>query len=326
MSKKKTRDTQSEELEEKAKNRKEDSTKRGSTNKYDDKDPSSLTLWKEAVRRNGELKHKVMEDVDRKCQDEKSPDKSSRSRERVQQKTRTRDRRDRRTKNTTDTAKQLEHEELKHVNDLSQMSSDRFPPQPNTRSVVYFQNRFIILDSSDRQPGSTNSTINTDKQDNGKREISTARKMNSMETSFSKTNSATDSRIKTNRNIEMDASSVTMDARGIDIILTDPENSSKQIKNMDSFNTNESKKRKTIWRKIHGVLLDDRVKASNGQIILENRHPEEYRILKKVLNILFLTIGVTLFVSVIIVVIYAFIGKYNIFFIRNPKIYNCVRY
>lgn len=309
MSKKTNRDTQSAELDEKAKNRNENPTERGTTNKHDDKDPSSLTLWKEAVRRNGELKHKVMEDVDRKCQNEKSSDKSSRSRERVQQKTRTRDRRDKRTKNTTDTAKQLEQEELKHVNGLSQMSSDRFPPQPNTRSVVYFQNRFIIVDSSDRQPGSTNSTINTDKQDNGNREISTARKMNSMETSFSKTNSATDSRIKTNRNIEMDASSVTMDARGIDIILTDPDNSSKQIKNMDSFNTDESKKRKTIWRKIHGVLLDDRVKASNGQIILENRHPEEYRILKKVLNILFLTIGITLFVSVIIVVIYAFIGK-----------------
>lgn len=48
--------------------------------------------------------------------------------------------------------------------------------------------------------------------------------------------------------------------------------------------------------------------------ILNADHPEDYRLLKKVLNILFLTIGVVLFLAVIVVVIYAFAGKYR--FIR----------
>ncbi|XP_071141669.1 TRAF3-interacting protein 1-like [Mytilus edulis] len=278
--------------------------------KYDDeKDPTILTLWKKAKIKNAEVqaKRNKMTDTNRKRQSEKVHIHSSGSREKMQQqKSRAqRDSRDRRPKNATDNAKQAE---LKHINGLSQMSSDRFPPQPNTtQRVVYFQNRFIILDSADHHTGPSNSTINEHNNDNDTRRIKSS-KMDSMETSFSKINSTTDTKNKTNRKeIEMDATSVTMDARGIDIILTDPDNSSKQIKNMDSFNTDEAKERNTIWRKINRVLLDDRVKASNGQIVLENRNPEEYRILKKVLNILFLTIGITLFVSVIIVVIYAFI-------------------
>lgn len=186
------------------------------------------------------------------------------------------------------------------------------PPTYNKQRVVYFQNRFIVLDTSDRNVNSANSTIN--KLDNeGTISKINSGKLDTMETSFSKINNVTVTDSK-NKRKDIDEDNSAMDARGIDIILTDPDNSSKQIKNMDSFNTEESKGKNSIWRKINRVLMDDRVKASNGQIVLENRHPEEYRILKKVLNILFLTVGITLFVSVIIVVIYAFIGKFTYYY------------
>ncbi|KAK3087069.1 hypothetical protein FSP39_001216 [Pinctada imbricata] len=175
---------------------------------------------------------------------------------------------------------------------------------PNTlRNVVYYQNRFIVLDSNDGSHRGTRSPTNSSKKtlESPKTAMAEARSGSfsgddEVET-FSKVPKTT--RSSRTRNFDMDASSVTMDSRGIEIILTDPENSSKNI-------TSSEYKKKTWIKKLHRLLLDNRMK---GKPPLE--HPgnqEEYRVLKKVLNITFLTVGIVLFVAVVVTVTYAFIA------------------
>ncbi|XP_069106388.1 uncharacterized protein [Argopecten irradians] len=195
----------------------------------------------------------------------------------------------------------------------AQLSS---PPRSTLRSAVYYQNRFIVLEAPDAGGVSDGYTGNP--AHNTKRSASRDHVSNSSqrvdgtglnkETSFNsgagkhsrEMSSDIQRKPGNRRNMEMDASSVTMDARGIEIILTDPENSSRPI-------ASEAKNKNTIWKKINRFLQDNRMKGNpDSDRILNADHPEDYRILKKVLNILFLTIGVVLFLAVIVVVIYAF--------------------
>lgn len=274
------------------------------------RDPTMLSLFRQAVNRNAELQNKTMTETSRRQFNNRqhvqlSSSRSS-SRDNLLQSTeeneKAKDNTAQRSKKVVNAKLQSGKEKHKYTNGLSQMSGS-LPPAYNKQRVVYFQNRFIVLDASDRNVSSANSTINKLDNEGNISKINSG-KLDTMETSFSKINNTT---VTDSKRKDIDEDNSVMDARGIDIILTDPDNSSKQIRNMDSFNAEDSKGKTSIWRKINRVLMDDRVKASNGQIVLENRHPEEYRILKKVLNILFLTVGITLFVSVIIVVIYAFI-------------------
>lgn len=187
------------------------------------------------------------------------------------------------------------------------------PQQKNIlRNAVFYQNRFILLDSpSDATKTNSNSSTNMSQSHDacdgkslrmgGKRQQQKSNDGNE-ETSFSNNKMA--ERVGGNRkNMEMDASSVTMDARGIEIILTDPENSSRPIA------TEESKRKNTWLKKINRVLLDNRVKGRDSEIILHRDNPEDNKVLKKVLNFIFLAIGAMLFLSVLICVIYAFASK-----------------
>lgn len=188
-------------------------------------------------------------------------------------------------------------------------------PRSTLRSAVYYQNRFIILETPESRGASdgyaANST-NTSRRSGSRDNVSNSphhrtdglNKETSLNSGSSKHRHKMSSDIQrkpgNRRNMEMDASSVTMDARGIEIILTDPENSSRPI-------ASESKGKNTIWQKIGRLLQDNRMKDNpDSDRILNADHPEDYRLLKKVLNILFLTIGVVLFLAVIVVVIYAF--------------------
>ena len=93
----------------------------------------------------------------------------------------------------------------------------------------------------------------------------------------------------------------TMDSRGIDIVITDTEDGS----------TRHELKRYTIWKKIYRVLQDNRMKGKpDVEQILAVGNPQDYRILKKVLNIVFLTVGIALLIAVIIVIVYTYIGRY----------------
>ncbi|KAJ8322168.1 hypothetical protein KUTeg_000639 [Tegillarca granosa] len=195
------------------------------------------------------------------------------------------------------------------------------PQQKNIlRNAVYYQNRFILLDSpSDATKTNSNSSTNMSQSHDaydgksvrmgGRRQQQKSNDGNE-ETSFSNNKMA--ERVGGNRkNMEMDASSVTMDARGIEIILTDPENSSRPIA------AEESKSKNTWLKKINRVLLDNRVKGRNSEIILHRDNPEDNKVLKKVLNFIFLAIGAMLFLSVLICVIYAFAKKTQMFHAEN---------
>ena len=93
----------------------------------------------------------------------------------------------------------------------------------------------------------------------------------------------------------------TMDSRGIDIVITDTEDGSQR----------HELKRYTIWKKIYRVLQDNRMKGkSDAEQILAVGNPQDYHILKKVLNIIFITVGIALLVAVIIVIVYTYIGRY----------------
>ena len=173
-------------------------------------------------------------------------------------------------------------------------------PQQHTvlRSDVFYQNRLICLNNRD-----SNSSNSKSHDARGKSSTSEPDGRLTSGTAMS-----SDVQIKSGnrRNMEMDASSVTMDARGIEIILTDPENSSRPIET-------EEKEKNTICRKITRLLQDNRMKGiPDSERILNTGNPEEYALLKKVLNIAFLTIGIVLFLSVVVVVIYAFVGKYKL--------------
>lgn len=86
----------------------------------------------------------------------------------------------------------------------------------------------------------------------------------------------------------------TMESHGIDIVVTDA----------------EEEKKPSILKRFYKCLQDNRMKGNpNAEEILARSNPDDYKVLKKVLNITFITVGIALLVSVIIVIIYSKIGK-----------------
>lgn len=169
-------------------------------------------------------------------------------------------------------------------------------PQRNilNNNVRYVHNRFIVLDTPD------NST-NLPKSPRTKRGVDNPqmRMAEGADAAFvddPQISGLADRARGNRRNMAMDASSVTMVGREIEISLTDPENTNMTI---------HQKKPKSIWKRIYLCLQDNRMKGQEPGELLND--PNEYRVLKKVLNIIFITVGVTLFVAVVISVIYSFI-------------------
>ncbi|KAH9508240.1 hypothetical protein Btru_050588, partial [Bulinus truncatus] len=89
-----------------------------------------------------------------------------------------------------------------------------------------------------------------------------------------------------------------MDGRGIEIIVSD--------ENDARVSTVNSGKR-AVLRRIWMILLDNRVAGRPDSERALRPHHEEYRVLKRVLNITFITIGVALLVSVFVVIIYTYV-------------------
>ena len=97
-----------------------------------------------------------------------------------------------------------------------------------------------------------------------------------------------------------------MESRGIDIVITDTEDGSQR----------HELKKYTIWKKVSRALQDNRMKGKpDAERILAVGNPQDYRILKKVLNITFLTIGIALLIAVIIVIIYTYVGKFVVYYL-----------
>lgn len=169
-------------------------------------------------------------------------------------------------------------------------------PQRNilNNNVRYVHNRFIVLDTTD------NST-NLPKSPRTKRGVDNPqmRMAEGADAAFvddPQISGLADRSRGNRRNMAMDASSVTMVGREIEISLTDPENANMTI---------HQKKPKSIWKRIYLCLQDNRMKGHESEELLND--PNEYRVLKKILNIIFITVGVTLFVAVVVSVIYSFI-------------------
>ena len=88
-----------------------------------------------------------------------------------------------------------------------------------------------------------------------------------------------------------------MDAHGIDIVVTD---------------TEEDEKEQSILKRCYKCIQDNRMKGvPDAESILASSNPQDYKVLKKVLNITFLTVGIALLISVVISIIYSKIGEYR---------------
>nr|XP_022307565.1 uncharacterized protein LOC111113554 isoform X2 [Crassostrea virginica] len=185
------------------------------------------------------------------------------------------------------------------TDDRSGGSPQRVSPASSQRNflnnnVRYVHNRFIVLDTPDNSTNLPKSPRTKRGVDNPQmRMASVADGAFADEAQIS---GVADRSRRNRRNMAMDASSVTMEGREIEISVTDPENTNMTI---------HQKKPKSIWKRIYLCLQDNRMKGKDAEELLND--PNEYRVLKKVLNIIFITVGVTLFVAVVISVIYSFI-------------------
>lgn len=89
-----------------------------------------------------------------------------------------------------------------------------------------------------------------------------------------------------------------MESHGIDIVVTDAEE--------------EEEKSASCFKRFYKCLQDNRMKGKpNAEEILASSNPEDFKVLKKVLNITFLTVGIALLISVVISIIYSKIGEYH---------------
>ncbi|KAK7465208.1 hypothetical protein BaRGS_00037612, partial [Batillaria attramentaria] len=102
------------------------------------------------------------------------------------------------------------------------------------------------------------------------------------------------------RRLEMDASSVSMDGRGIEIIVSDETG----VSHRPADKARRLSGKRALLKKIGTVLIDNRMTGKENCEQLLTEHPEEYRVLKKVLNYMFVTVGVALLVSVFVVILY----------------------
>jgi hypothetical protein len=96
-----------------------------------------------------------------------------------------------------------------------------------------------------------------------------------------------------------------VDGRGIEIIVSDEAG----VAHRPETPSNRLTARSAVLRKIGTVLLDNRLAGMENADHLLLEHPEEYRVLKKVLNIMFVTVGVALLVSVFVVIVYTSVGE-----------------
>ncbi|XP_064608882.1 uncharacterized protein LOC135473034 isoform X2 [Liolophura sinensis] len=187
------------------------------------------------------------------------------------------------------------------------------------RNCVYYQNRFIILDPVDDK-----AQLSTEKAENrvnkppasscdpssGWQDGKIDAPLNETgDLSFenyvraANTDSVGRNHRKTGGKMEMDASSVTMVPRGIEVVIDDGEGGSPRRMHTGIAPPRENN---SILKKIWSILQDNRMKGRDDwEAVLNSTRPEDHRVLKKILNIIFLTIGVSLLLSVIIVVIYA---------------------
>ena len=188
-------------------------------------------------------------------------------------------------------------------------STGRPPTTTVLRSAMYYQNRIIVPEVKTRpyQPNAYSTGVNAGNSVNKLPSTQINVSNASCTPSISENSNSAINRTKQDSTLgratskpqfsdicDSSGHGAEMETRGIDIVVTDTEG-----------NKQHKVKKKTIWRRIYLCLQDNRMEGNpNADLILAGSNPQEYRILKKVLNIIFLTIGTALLISVVIVVIY----------------------
>ncbi|XP_053382251.1 uncharacterized protein LOC128549511 isoform X2 [Mercenaria mercenaria] len=188
-------------------------------------------------------------------------------------------------------------------------SIGRPPTTSILRSALYYQNRIIIPEKK-RSPTQTTANAPNEPRTisapnavigSGAKARPTSLQQNSNSAIFRPaTNaSASISNVRTIQGNNVPLADDTMDTAGIDIVVTDTENNQHRVK-----------KKKSIFKRFYLCLQDNRMKGEpNAEEILASSNPQEYRILKKVLNTTFLSVGIALLVAVLIVIIYSSIDS-----------------
>lgn len=174
----------------------------------------------------------------------------------------------------------------------------RPPTTSFLRSAMYYQNRIIIPDKK-RSPTQINvgqqNTFNS--VPNSGNDTARSRSLQQYSDSAKNSTSATCTEVKNIHGNHLPNTDDAMDAAGIDIVVTDTENREHTVQN------------KSLFKRFFECLQDNRMKGNpNAEEILANSSPQEYRILKKILNTTFLSIGIALLIAVVIVIIYSAIA------------------
>jgi hypothetical protein len=188
---------------------------------------------------------------------------------------------------------------------------------------MYYQNRIIIPEKK-RSPTQNTANVPNEAQAINTQNTAVGSGAKARPTSLQQNSNRTINRAATNANASISdvrtiqgnnfpLSGDTMDTAGIDIVVTDTENKQHRVK-----------KKKSIFKRFYLCLQDNRMKGKpNAEQILASSNPQEYRILKKVLNTTFLSVGIALLIAVVIVIIYSSIGKFFFsFFYKSQMLLN----
>lgn len=178
-------------------------------------------------------------------------------------------------------------------------NSGRPPTTSVLRSAMYYQNRIIIPDKT--RPSQTQKITSVPNTPIGiaAKARPTSLQQNSNIT-INRTATTTGASVSDMRTIHGNNAHIaddSMDAAGIDIVVTDTENIHHRVK------------KKSILKRFFLCLQDNRMKGNaNAEEILAKSNPAEFVVLKKVLNTTFLSIGITLLVAVVLVIVYSAIA------------------
>ncbi|KAL4217577.1 hypothetical protein ACF0H5_022319 [Mactra antiquata] len=179
------------------------------------------------------------------------------------------------------------------------------PPTTSVlRSAMYYQNRIIIPEkkrSPSQHPvqGQTNAlTSSRGTAGNVARPTSLQQNSNtSINRSTGSVECVSDARLISGNSLQSNIADDVMDSAGIDIVVTDTDDTDHHVK-----------KNPSILKRFYKCLQDNRMKGNpNAEEILASSNPQDYRVLKQVLNFSFLSIGIALLVAVVIVIIYSLI-------------------
>jgi hypothetical protein len=197
---------------------------------------------------------------------------------------------------------------------LNQSSEEKEKAQQNQQNVVFYQNRFVVMnqkadDATDadtgagnlgnqgnraRRPQSLVTGANQLAQNKPEAGLAFEDYMQTITPRNAGGEVNTNTKMATNRNMDIDETSVTMEPN--------------DDTDKDRLPKVKTKKSNPILAKIASVLEDDRG-GKGGSVFSPGQ--ETHRVLKRVLNIIFVTIGILLFIAVVVVIIYTSIGELN---------------